>query len=138
MAVATKSVNRGWLLRRAKEGKLWVKCNYHYTDDYAYDNAVKCGKMDEFKNVYIYRNHDSELKRALDAHYNSGGAYDADRSDALSEERRLWHASEEKICGSRIMLREGDFKYKSGHISGDKKSGSFSIHSNLNYSYEVR
>ena len=34
------------LLRRAKEGKLEAKCEYHYTDDYAYDAATDFGKTD--------------------------------------------------------------------------------------------
>lgn len=142
-ATATKT-NRGWLLRQAKAGNLWVKCSYHLTDDYAYDNAVNCGRMSEFKAVYVREPHVSPLYEQIDAIYDA--AYPKMPNPAilnpLTEELRFQQFAHDDAqrtkANSRIILTERDFKTKSGHIYGDKKSGSFAIHGNLNYAYEVR
>ena len=41
-----KSIRRDWLKRQIEAGKIEVKCNYHMTDDYAFDNANDFGKTD--------------------------------------------------------------------------------------------
>ena len=43
-----KRVNRGTLKKAAREGRLMLRCRYHYTDDYAFDAATNFGKMDGF------------------------------------------------------------------------------------------
>ena len=48
-----KTVNRGWLKRQVKAGKVEAKCTGHYTDDYAFDAANGFGKMDEWKPVRV-------------------------------------------------------------------------------------
>lgn len=39
-----KTVNRGWLRRQIAAGKVEARCNYRYTDDYAFDNATGFGQ----------------------------------------------------------------------------------------------
>ncbi len=45
----TDTVNRGWLKRRILEGKVMAKCNYYYTDDYAFDAAYNYQQTDWLK-----------------------------------------------------------------------------------------
>jgi hypothetical protein len=45
--------NRGKLLRAAKAGKLFAKCDYRLTDDYAFDNANNFGKHADWLPVVI-------------------------------------------------------------------------------------
>lgn len=45
----TTTVNRGWLARQIKKGLVEVKCEFHYTDDYAYDAANKFGASAEWR-----------------------------------------------------------------------------------------
>lgn len=40
------TVNRGWLKRQIQSGNVIAKCNYHYTDDYAWDAAVDYQRTD--------------------------------------------------------------------------------------------
>ena len=42
--MASNTVNRGWLRKQIELGNVEVKCDYSYTDDYAYDNASGFGK----------------------------------------------------------------------------------------------
>lgn len=41
-----KTCNRGWLRRRVQAGVVEAKCDFRFSDDYAYDNAIKFGKTD--------------------------------------------------------------------------------------------
>ena len=49
-----KTVNRGenWKGWRNK-GKLSARCNYCYTDDYAWDNANNFGRTKQYLPVYV-------------------------------------------------------------------------------------
>ena len=48
-----KTVNRGKLRRLAEQGKLLARCEFHYTDDYAWDNATNFGKMENYLPVFF-------------------------------------------------------------------------------------
>lgn len=142
------SVNRGWLRRQAAAGRLWIKCCFHMTDDYAFDNANNCGKMDSFKQAYLYQPIEDEeyskLKEELEALYASTHPYMPDSDMVLSLRNRMeWiyrahHQQQQDLASGKIMVDSQDFRYKSGHVYGDKERGSWSIHSNLNYEYEIR
>ena len=41
-----KNYNRGLLKRRIQKGELVAKCDHHYTDDYAHDNASNFGRTE--------------------------------------------------------------------------------------------
>jgi len=45
----TKTIRRDWLKRQIELGRIEAKCNYHLTDDYAYDNATGFGRTDWLK-----------------------------------------------------------------------------------------
>ena len=40
----SKTINRGWLKKQVEKGNIIVKCNYHYTDDYKFDNENNFGE----------------------------------------------------------------------------------------------
>lgn len=125
MNAVAKKVNRGWLLRRALEGKLWLKCNFSLTDDYAFDNAYNFGEMDHYKQV------------AVMPEYVKPDGYDQMSYD---DQRRLYGQFRDDFLTAnqgKIIRYKGDFK-GSGYVFGDKQKGSFSVHSNLSYEYEVR
>lgn len=41
-----KTIRRDWLKRQIEAGKMEVRCNYSFTDDYAFDDATGFGKTD--------------------------------------------------------------------------------------------
>ena len=41
-----KTIKRNWLMKQVEDGKMEVKCRYHLTDDYAFDNANDFGKTE--------------------------------------------------------------------------------------------
>jgi len=141
MTTATaKKANRGHLLRAAKAQRLFVKCSFHMTDDYAHDNANGFGKMDAFKQVYLRQPHASPLEARIDGMYANGATH-KEVEPLMEALRREWgaHADQErKNAEGKLMLATRDFRTKSGHIHGDTKRGSFGVHSNLNYEYEIR
>jgi len=148
MIVRSKSVNRGWLLKQAAAGKLWLKCRMHLTDDYAWDNASNFGKMDEFKQVYLYQPLESEEYLKLEEELNEllkashPGMPDPEAVRVLRvqiERMRRAHAdSQRDLAAGRMIVDVQDFKYKSGYVSGDKLKGHWSLHANLYYDYEIR
>jgi len=44
----TKISNRGHLRNLVKKGLIEAKCDFHYTDNYAYDNASNFGKDEDW------------------------------------------------------------------------------------------
>ena len=54
-----KTVNRGKLKRLAEQGKLLARCNYCYTDDYAWDNANDFGRTKQYLPVYVIQKGES-------------------------------------------------------------------------------
>ena len=75
------TVNRGWLKRQIAAGKVEARCQYHLTDDYAWDNANDFGRSgwmpveirtgNEWKETVIQL-------WAEDFRNKSGGAYRTD------------------------------------------------------------
>lgn len=135
-----KQANRGHLVRAAKKGQLFVKCSFHYTDDYAFDNASGFGKMDEFKQVYLRQAHNSPLEAQINEMWNAGSAAaDIEPFQEDLRRERFNHAGrEQEKAQGKVMLTAHDFRTKSGHVHGDTTHGNFSVHSNLNYEYEIR
>lgn len=48
-----KTVNRGWLKKQVRAGKVEGRCDGHYTDDYAFDAANGFGRTTGWKPVRI-------------------------------------------------------------------------------------
>lgn len=69
----SKTVNRGWLKRRILEGKVEAKCNYKYSDDYAYDAAVNFNKSEQWLPARITEPHTNP----------ETGRYDQDRREGF-------------------------------------------------------
>jgi hypothetical protein len=144
----TKSANRGFLKKMAAAGRLWIKCSYHYTDDYAYDNAVNCGRSKDFKQAYLTPDHVSPYAEEIDRIYTEARAAGESaqithtRVEPLMERQRqhyrTFRAEQEKLMTGKVELYASDFRSKSGSMRGDKQSGQFSVHSNLLYYYEIR
>lgn len=146
--VTTKATNRGYLKKMAAAGRLYVQCAYHYTDDYAYDNAVNCGRMKEFKQAYLTPEHVSPYAEEIDRIYTEARA--AGESAQITHSRveplmelqrahyRAFRVEQEKLMVGKIEFYPSDFRSKSGGMQGDNQSGTISVHSNLLYRYEVR
>lgn len=134
-ALMSRSVNRGWLKRQCEAGKLWLKCEQHLTDDYAGDAANNFGIMDNYKQAIIRPDMPEELKPV-------GKGY-REEQEAFEKFISQWKADND-VCakadgsGGKIIRYASDFRSGSGYVDGDKKRGTFSIHSNLWYSYEIR
>jgi hypothetical protein len=135
-----KKANRGHLLRAAKKGNFWVKCCFHRTDDYARDNANNYGKMDDFARVYIVPDHASELSDRVEAMYDNGATHEEVEPimEELREQRYAHRLHHDELSHGMVKMRDWDFRTASGHVFGTVESGSFGIHSNLNYDYEIR
>ena len=77
--ITNKTVNRGWLMRQVKSGKVEGKVNYHYTDDYAWDAATDFGKTEWMPAVlkeFGTEHKDNCLNlREFDFKCSSGSAY---------------------------------------------------------------
>lgn len=144
----TTKINRGHLLRAARKGMLWVKCSFHYTDDYAYDASVDNGKMDGYKQAYVYREicdpRAAELKSAIEALFSAHhpamppAAELNPLQNELSSIRQDHHKAQVDASEGMVMFTERDFRTESGHMNGDTDSGHFNVHSNLSYEYEMR
>jgi len=82
-----KTIRRDWLQRQIAKGTVFMRCRYHYTDDYAWDAATNFGKDDEWwkptektfdnwdfrtSTGYCYRNNDGTITFAI----HSNLAYD--------------------------------------------------------------
>lgn len=143
MATSPKKANRGHLVRAAKKGQLFVKCDRHLTDDYAFDAANEFGKQDDFKVVVLNEDYTpGPAKEALDAARARGAewdeikflqsAYDWEYKDHCEAQRKR---AEE--CNG-ILLELDDLRTKSGHMVGNTESGYFNVHSNLSYRYQIR
>lgn len=136
----TKKVNRGHLLRAARKGNLWAKCNFRLTDDYAWDAADGFGKMDDFLRVYLRDPYTRPNPDQINQLYATGAPQD-EIQRARDDEQRHWRefcdVQRDKACGM-LMLNVDDFRSQCGHCHGNAECGNFSIHSNLNYAYEIR
>lgn len=147
-ATAEKKATRAHLIRAAKAGRLWVCCSYRYTDDYAYDNAVNCGKESGFSQVYLVPEYVSPYADEINQIYNDARAAGEPaqvthtRVEPLMEKQRRGYQEFERQHAAKSagmkQLRMSDFRTKSGWITGTTASGSFHVHSNLCYRYEIR
>jgi hypothetical protein len=139
-----KKLNRGHLLRAAKKGHLYVKCSFHYTDDYAFDYANNNGKGTHFRQVRIktYSPEARKLRDEIDRYYAEHKGQPSAVSHAAVEpmmqevtrlDREHRDAERAKYPGV-VWMTESDFRTKSGRLFSD---GSFSVHSNLVYQYKI-
>lgn len=149
MTTATaKKATRRHLINAARKGKLFVKCDYSYTDDYAFDNATGFGKESEFRQVVLEQPqsetyhatiyHIANIARSYGVEYSS---YELNRFRDLAHFENRDHQAAELDRAARVggvLMCERDFQGRGGHCSGTTESGRFSIHSNLCYSYEIR
>jgi len=140
----TTKANRGHLIRMAKAGRLFVKCSYSMTDDYAFDNANNFGKSDRFSQVFLSTEYESPHRTTLNDLFSDHHPAMPPESEidqlriAINRDDQSFRAAEDAECGDRFKMKLWDFRTTSGHCSGTKESGSFTVHSNLCYEYEVR
>ena len=140
----TTKANRGHLIRMAKAGRLFVKCSYSMSDDYAFDNANNFGKADAFSQVFLSAEYESPHREELNALYAAHHPKMPPETEietiriAINRDDQAFRAAEDKECDGRFKMKLWDFRTQSGHCSGTKESGSFTVHSNLCYEYEVR
>lgn len=99
-----KTIKRNWLKKQIELGKIEAKCNYHMTDDYAWDNANNFGKTDwmkarlsnpTYKEVTLYNGNKTTIRdnddfiegmmnfRSYDFTGKSGGAYTNERGEII-------------------------------------------------------
>lgn len=74
-----KMVNRGWLKRQIAAGKIEARCNFSYTDDYAWDNATNFGRT-EWLPMYLMEGWQDHRENQIGVHaeelqFESGRAY---------------------------------------------------------------
>lgn len=142
-----KTVNRGMLLRRAKSGKLWGKCDKHLTDDYVRDAANGFGKMTEYKKVAILPNisEDEKIKelQAQQNEFYNQREYGEKMRYVQCEINRKTREIMDKFKEEHedcIFLYEDDFKSSVGgayYSNDESKTINFRIHSNLYYSLKI-
>lgn len=60
-----KTINRGWLKRQIEKGNIEARCAFHFTDDYAFDNATGFGKTDWMLSRVRYPQFDPESHRCI-------------------------------------------------------------------------
>lgn len=132
-----KKANRGHLKRAAAKGQLWIRCRYSYTDDYAWDAADNFGKQDEFYKVYIMEDYQCDL--------NAREIRDMPCEERefliakANEKRREHYNGEEKKAKEMGAYAIDKFYFEKGtRVNGDTESGTFYVHSNLCYEYEIR
>lgn len=68
MEKTSGTVNRGWLKKQIEKGNIEIKTDMILTDDYAFDDAVKCQKSG-------WRKADIKEFSEYDFKYKSGRAY---------------------------------------------------------------
>ena len=119
-----KKANRGHLLRAAIKGQLFVKCNGHYTDDYRHDMSTNYGIDDDFCGVYMQP-------------YFCSECFD-DTTDERMDAHSAFCDAVREMAQGRVVMTQRDFKAVSGGCWGTTENGSFRIHSNLGYGYEIR
>lgn len=113
-----KTVNRGWLKRQVEAGKVEAKCDYHFTDDYAWDNASGFGKTDWLP------------ARIQHPTYKEVGEPGHERSITDNDD----------FIEGMMNFREWDFKAQSGaaYCRDGETDIHFRIHSNLVYTLRIK
>ena len=99
-----QTVNRGWLRKQVEAGTMEAKCDYHLTDDYAYDNANNDGRTSWLparirKPVWMtYRDeHGYERERIKDDDFVHG-AVNLLASDFHGKSGRAWKQADGHIA----------------------------------------
>lgn len=118
-------INRGQLLKLAEAGRVWMRCQYHYTDDYAWDAATNYGRTGWFR-------------VAIAPEWPDYPATEAER-EARMRAYRAWEDSA-RAAGCGIMRRD-QFRGSTGsasveHRRGERPRARLSVYSGL--SYELR
>ena len=115
-----QTVNRGWLKRQVAAEKMEARCNYHLTDDYAFDNANKGGTTDWMP---------ARIRRPTFAKYTTPGGWEND------------YCSDSNHIEGTMSFNESDFHGKSGMAYwGDDAQTEirFSVHRNASYTLRWR
>jgi hypothetical protein len=111
------TVNRVWLKRQVIAGLIEAKCNYHFTDDYAYDNASGFGKTTWLP------------ARVSHPTYKDVGE--------LGHERNI--LDDHDFIEGFMNFTEWDFKTKSGAAWWDNETEiNFIIHSNHSFTMRFK
>jgi hypothetical protein len=111
-----KTINRGWLKRQVAAGKVEAKCNYRYSDDYAYDNASNFGRTEWMK---------ARIRHPVFTEYVNEYGF------------KLSRCTDHDFIEGQMNFHESDFEGKAGGAyQDDDGTIHFYIHSNA--SYELR
>ena len=111
---------REWLRKQIDAGKMEVKCNYHLTDDYAFDNANKGGTTDWMP---------ARIRRPTFSKYITPGGWEND------------YCSDDDRVEGMMNFNVSDFDGKAGmaYWKDDAKTLiQFSIHSNASYTLRLK
>jgi hypothetical protein len=114
-----QTIRRDWLMRQIDAGMVDAKCDYHLTDDYAYDNANKGGQTDW-------------LPARVSRPY---------RKDPSSENHRFLDDEERDFISGVMNFRESDFEGSCGLCYWRDEAQTLIIlivHQNLSYSLRLR
>ena len=111
-----KTIKRNWLKKQIELGKVEAKCNYHMTDDYAFDNAYGFGKTDWMK-ARISRPTWKEVEL-----YNGNKKTIVDNHDFID---------------GQMNFKDYDFEGKPGRAWGNE-NGTITLYVHSNLSYELR
>lgn len=106
------TIRRSSLLKLVESGVMEAKCNFHYTDDYAWDNANNHGRTDWLQ---------ARIRKVV-------------HNDITGRDER-------DFIQGQMNFDESDFDgiYRTGGARmNDDGTISFSIHSNLNYTLRVK
>jgi hypothetical protein len=115
-----QTIRRDWLHKQIDAGKMEVKCNYHFTDDYAFDNANKGGATEWMP---------ARIRRPTFSKYVTPGGWEND-----------YCSNDDHIEGT-MSFHLSDFTGKSGMAYwGDEAKTliRFSIHSNASYTLRFK
>ena len=111
--MTTKTIRRDWLKRQIELGRIEAKCNYHLTDDYAYDNATGFGRTDWLK---------CRIRRPVFGEYVSEYGF------------TLTRCMNDDMVYGMMNLTDDDFTGKCGSAWWDDGSTiTLVVHSNLSY-----
>lgn len=116
-----KTVNRGWLKRQIQAGNVRAKCDFHYTDDYAWDDAVNFQRTDW-----------------MPAYFNPPQVWEEITLPNGNKSHRCTNNHERNPQGY-ISFNDHDLDSTSGraHWDEDGKTIKLSVHSNLSFSLQL-
>ncbi len=99
---AYQTINRGWLKKQIAQGKMEAKCDYHLTDDYAYDNDNKGGRTTWMpvrirQAVYAHSAEGSRFDRLVDDDFRAG-CINLDTWHFTGKSGRAWRQADGNIA----------------------------------------